>query len=83
MCATQNATWDTQTHTYTHSRTHLLASSPLSSPPPPPAQTFLPLLVLGGVFSAVFLATGNLLPTVVAHSLWNIFVLANLMWRPS
>lgn len=41
-------------------------------------QTLLPLLVLGVVFSAVFLQQRNLLPAVVLHSFWNIYVLFNL-----
>jgi hypothetical protein len=34
------------------------------------------------VFSTVFLATRNLLPPMVLHSAWNVFVLANLLLRP-
>ncbi|GAX74910.1 hypothetical protein CEUSTIGMA_g2356.t1 [Chlamydomonas eustigma] len=45
-------------------------------------QTFLPLLMLGIVFSLVFLATRNLLPPIVLHSVWNIYVLLNLLFRP-
>lgn len=45
-------------------------------------QTFAPLLVLGVVFSIVFLKTRNLLPPVLLHSLWNIYVLMNLVLRP-
>jgi membrane protease YdiL (CAAX protease family) len=41
-------------------------------------QTFLPLLVLGMVFSCVFLLTRNLLPPIVLHSFWNVFVLSRL-----
>jgi len=43
-------------------------------------QTFLPLLVLGMVFSGVFLVTRNLLPTIVLHSAWNVFVLCRIGW---
>lgn len=45
-------------------------------------QTFAPLFILGVVFSMVFLKTRNLLPPVLLHSLWNIFVLSNLVLRP-
>lgn len=45
------------------------------------AQTFLPLLVLGVVFSVVYLSTRNLLPPMVLHSAWNVFVLANLLLK--
>ncbi|KAG1671715.1 hypothetical protein FOA52_007507, partial [Chlamydomonas sp. UWO 241] len=45
-------------------------------------QTFLPLLILGIVFSTVFLATRNLLPPILLHSAWNVFVLFNLLFRP-
>lgn len=44
-------------------------------------QIFIPLLVLGVVFSSVFLITRNLVPPMVLHSAWNIFVLANLLLR--
>jgi len=46
-------------------------------------QTFLPLLMLGIVFSLVFLATRNLIPPIVLHSAWNIYVLFNLLFRPA
>ncbi len=42
-------------------------------------QTFLPLLLLGAVFSIVFITTRNLLPPIVLHSLWNVFVIWNLL----
>ena len=42
-------------------------------------QTFLPLLVLGILFSSVFVLTRNLLPPILLHSLWNLFVLGNLI----
>lgn len=45
-------------------------------------QTFLPLLVLGIIFSSIFLLTRNLLSPIILHSLWNIFVLYNLLCRP-
>lgn len=35
--------------------------------------------MLGGVFSAVFVRTRNLLPPIVLHSLWNVYVLSNLV----
>ena len=44
-------------------------------------QTFLPLLLLGMVFSGIFLYTRNLLPPIMLHSAWNIFVLFNLLFR--
>ena len=58
---------------------------PSNSPPssPPISQTFLPLLLLGIVFSSIFLATRNLLPPMILHSAWNIFVLYNLLFRPA
>jgi len=46
-------------------------------------QTFLPLLALGVVFALLFLRTRNLLPPILAHSLWNLYVLASLVLRPS
>lgn len=52
-------------------------------PPSPPLQTFLPLLILGMVFSSIFLYTRNLLPPIILHSAWNIFVLMNLLFRPA
>lgn len=57
----------------------LPTTSALPPPPRPLAQTFLPLLMLGGVFSAVFVRTRNLLPPIVLHSLWNVYVLSNLV----
>ncbi|KAG2450646.1 hypothetical protein HYH02_004486 [Chlamydomonas schloesseri] len=45
-------------------------------------QTFLPLLVLGGVFSAIFIRTNNLLPPILLHSAWNLYVLVSLVLRP-
>ncbi|KAL6755451.1 CAAX protease self-immunity-domain-containing protein [Haematococcus lacustris] len=45
-------------------------------------QTFLPLLILGCVFSCVYITTRNLLPPTLLHSLWNVFVLVNLLLRP-
>lgn len=42
-------------------------------------QTFFPLLLLGVIFSSVFVVTRNLLPPIVLHSLWNLFVLSNLL----
>lgn len=46
-------------------------------------QTFLPLLVLGIIFSLIFLITRNLLPPIILHSLWNIYVLINLFLKPA
>ncbi|GLC35872.1 hypothetical protein PLESTB_000514600 [Pleodorina starrii] len=45
-------------------------------------QTFLPLLVLGVVFSAVFIRTNNLIPPILLHSAWNMYVLVTLVLRP-
>jgi membrane protease YdiL (CAAX protease family) len=45
------------------------------------ADTFAPLAALGLVFGAVFLRTNNLVPPIVLHSLWNVYVLAALMRR--
>uniref|UniRef100_A0A7S0YGQ9 CAAX prenyl protease 2/Lysostaphin resistance protein A-like domain-containing protein n=1 Tax=Polytomella parva TaxID=51329 RepID=A0A7S0YGQ9_9CHLO len=42
-------------------------------------STFLPLLALGVLFSSVFLATNNLVPSVVLHGLWNLYVLHGLI----
>ncbi|KAF5828196.1 CAAX protease self-immunity-domain-containing protein [Dunaliella salina] len=42
-------------------------------------QTFLPLLMLGSVFSAIFIKTRNLLPPIVLHSLWNVYVMLSLI----
>lgn len=42
-------------------------------------QTFLPLLMLGSVFSAIFIKTRNLLPPIVLHSLWNVYVMFSLI----
>jgi membrane protease YdiL (CAAX protease family) len=41
-------------------------------------QTFLPLLVLGVVFAVVYLRTNSLVPPILLHSAWNLYVLANL-----
>ena len=64
---------------------HSLCYYPLQQSPviPPIPQTFLPLLLLGIVFSSIFLATRNLLPPMILHSAWNIFVLYNLLFRPA
>lgn len=35
-------------------------------------QTFLPLLVLGVIFSLVFIRTNNLVPPIILHSAWNL-----------
>ncbi|EFJ49865.1 hypothetical protein VOLCADRAFT_80447 [Volvox carteri f. nagariensis] len=45
-------------------------------------QTFLPLLVLGVVFSGVFIRTKNLIPPILLHSAWNMYVLVTLVLRP-
>ncbi|KAG2489064.1 hypothetical protein HYH03_012500 [Edaphochlamys debaryana] len=45
-------------------------------------QTFLPLLVLGVVFSGVFIRTNNLIPPILLHSFWNVYVLLSLVLRP-
>jgi membrane protease YdiL (CAAX protease family) len=45
------------------------------------ADTFAPLLVLGLVFGGLYLRTNNLLPAVLCHSFWNLFVLATLVLR--
>lgn len=45
-------------------------------------QTFLPLLVLGVVFAGMFIRTHNLLPPILLHSAWNLYVLATLVLRP-
>ncbi|GIL61027.1 hypothetical protein Vafri_15400 [Volvox africanus] len=45
-------------------------------------QTFLPLLVLGVVFSGVFIKTNNLIPPILLHSAWNMYVLVTLVLRP-
>jgi len=45
-------------------------------------QTFFPLLILGIVFSYLLLRFRNLLPPIILHSAWNVFVLVNLLYRP-
>lgn len=45
-------------------------------------QTFLPLLVLGVVFALVFIRTNNLIPPILLHSAWNMYVLVMLVLRP-
>ncbi|PNH08949.1 putative membrane peptidase ydiL [Tetrabaena socialis] len=42
-------------------------------------QTFLPLLVLGVVFSFVFIRTRSLIPPILLHSAWNMYVLVSLV----
>lgn len=42
------------------------------------ADTFAPLLVLGLVFGGVFWRSANLVPCVLLHSLWNLYVLIRL-----
>jgi Type II CAAX prenyl endopeptidase Rce1-like len=44
-------------------------------------EMLAPLLLLGVVFGALYLATRNLLPSVVAHGLWNVHVLGTLVLR--
>ena len=41
-------------------------------------EGFVPLLLLGGVFGAVYVKTLNLLPAVILHSFWNILLLAQI-----
>jgi uncharacterized protein len=41
-------------------------------------EGFLPLLVLGVVFGGVYVRTLNLLPAVLLHSLWNVWLLAQV-----
>ncbi|KXZ47186.1 hypothetical protein GPECTOR_37g192 [Gonium pectorale] len=45
-------------------------------------QIFFPLLALGVVFSLVFIRTNNLIPPILLHSAWNMYVLLNLVLRP-
>jgi membrane protease YdiL (CAAX protease family) len=35
--------------------------------------------MLGSVFSAIFIKTRNLLPPIILHSLWNVYVLMCLV----
>ena len=46
------------------------------------AQTVLPLLLLGTLFSFIFMRTHNLVAPIVLHSLWNVYVLITLIVRP-
>lgn len=46
-------------------------------------QTFAPLVLLGLIFSVLFHKTNNLLPPIVLHSLWNFYVLFQLLVRPA
>eukprot|EP00798_Chlamydomonas_sp_ICE-L_P010260 gene10260-8179_t len=38
---------------------------------------FLPHVMLGTLFSLVFMSTRNLVPAIVLHALWNLYVLSN------
>lgn len=44
--------------------------------------TFAPLLLLGLVFAVVYQRSRNLLPPILLHSGWNLYVLYNLIGRP-
>jgi membrane protease YdiL (CAAX protease family) len=43
--------------------------------------TFAPLLLLGLVFAFVYQRTHNLLPPILLHSGWNLYVIYNLLYR--
>ncbi|KAF8055665.1 hypothetical protein HT031_006687 [Scenedesmus sp. PABB004] len=45
------------------------------------AETFAPLLLLGLVFGGLYVRTNNLLPPMLLHSLWNMYVLGTLVLR--
>jgi len=44
-------------------------------------QRFAPLLLLGIIFGTLFVRSRNLVSSVALHSLWNLYIFAQLCWR--
>jgi membrane protease YdiL (CAAX protease family) len=44
-------------------------------------ETLAPLFVLGLVFGGVYVRTNNLVPSILLHSLWNVYVVATMVLR--